>query len=257
MKKIGLVDLKGGFGNQIFQIAFALFLKDYGLNVFIDKRFFKLEHPFPRNLEVDPNIFGFKKIEFKNNRIFFLLNTFFEEQDSFELSDLRLFNRFTGYYQDLKFIESSKTILSEKLGVYNNKSSNGLAAIHLRKTDYEIINQLLSDKYYEYAINSMLEINNDMKFDIYTDSNELIIDKNIFKNINNIYYPKTNETAIEVFQNLSNYQNYIIANSSFSALAAYLSKYENKTIFYPDPWFRQSIIQLKGIPKSWNPIKNC
>ena len=117
MKKVGLVDLKGGFGNQIFQIAFALFLKDYGVNVFIDKRFFKLEHPFPRNLEVNPNIFGFKKIEFKNNRIFFFLDTFFEEQDSFELSDLRLFNRFTGYYQDLKFIESSKIILSEKLGI--------------------------------------------------------------------------------------------------------------------------------------------
>ena len=256
MKKIGLVDLKGGFGNQIFQIAYALFLKDYGLNVLIDKTFYKIQHPFPRNLEVDPSIFGFKKIEFKNNRIFFLLNTFFEEQDSFELSDLRLFNRFTGYYQDLEFIESSKTIFSEKLGIYKNKSSDGLAAIHLRKTDYETINQLLSDQYYKYAINSMSEINKDIMFDIYTDSKKLKIDKNIFKNINNIYYPKTNESAIEVFQNLSNYQNYVIANSSFSALAAYLSKHENKTIFYPDPWFRESIIQLKGIPKNWKIIKN-
>tara|TARA_B100000900_G_C20520958_1_gene692129 strand:+ start:229 stop:1002 length:774 start_codon:yes stop_codon:yes gene_type:complete len=256
MKKIGLVDLKGGFGNQIFQIAFALFLKDYGLNVFIDKRFFKLEHPFPRNLEIDPKIFGFKEIEFKNNRIFFFLNTFFEEKESFNLTDFKFLNRFVGYYQDLKFIDLNKAIISEKLGIYKNKSRDGLAAIHLRKTDYETINQLLSDKYYEYSINSMLEINNDIKFDIYTDSNELIINKNIFKNINNIYYPKKNETAIEVFQNLSNYQNYIIANSSFSALAAYLSKYENKTIFYPDPWFRDSIIQLKEIPKSWNPIKN-
>ena len=35
----------------------------------------------------------------------------------------------------------------------------------------------------------MSEINKDIMFDIYTDSNELKIDKNIFKNINNIYYP--------------------------------------------------------------------
>ncbi len=256
MKKIGIVDLKGGFGNQIFQIAFALFLKDYGLNVFIDKSFFKLEHPFPRNLEIDPNIFGFKKIEIKNNRIFFLLDTFYEEQGTFELTDFRLLNRFVGYYQDLQFIELNKNMLSEKLGIYKNESKEGLAAIHLRKTDYETINQVLSDKYYEYSINRMLEINKDIKFDIYTDSSELIIDKDVFKNINNIYYPHTNETSIEVFQNLSNYKSYIIANSSFSALAAYFSKYKNKTIFYPDPWYRKSPIKLNGIPSYWNPIKN-
>ena len=69
MKKIGLVDLKGGFGNQIFQIAYALFLKDVWVECFIDKTFYKIQHPFPRNLEVDPGIFGL--IEFKNNRIFF------------------------------------------------------------------------------------------------------------------------------------------------------------------------------------------
>ena len=237
MKKIGIVDLKGGFGNQIFQVAYALFLKNHGLNVYIDKRFFKLDHPFPRNLEINPNEFGFKQIEFKNNRLFFLLNTFFEEQESFELNDLRLFNRFVGYYQDFKFIELSRNVLSSNLGIYKNELNKNIVAIHLRKTDYLTINQVLSDKYYQNAIEHILKIN-------------------IFRNIHKIYFPTKDETPIKVFQKLSNYQTYIIANSSFSALAAYLSKFDNKNVYYPEPWFRKSNIQLKGIPNNWNAIKN-
>ena len=41
MKKIGIVYLKGGLGNQIFQIAFAKHLIDLGLNVFINTSNFK------------------------------------------------------------------------------------------------------------------------------------------------------------------------------------------------------------------------
>ena len=256
MKKIGIVDLKGGFGNQIFQIAYALFLKNHGLNVYIDKRFFKLDHPFPRNLEINPNEFGFKQIEFKNNRLFFLLNTFFEEQESFELNDLRLFNRFVGYYQDFKFIELSRNVLSSNLGIYKNELNKNIVAIHLRKTDYLTINQVLSDKYYQNAIEHILKINEKTMFDIYTDSNQLELDENIFRNIHKIYFPTKDETPIKVFQKLSNYQTYIIANSSFSALAAYLSKFDNKNIYYPEPWFRKSNIQLKGIPNNWISIKN-
>lgn len=256
MKKIGIVDLKGGFGNQIFQIAYALFLKNYGLNIYIDKRFFKLDHPFPRNLEINPKDFGFKQIEFKNNRLFFLLDTFFEEQESFELNEFRLFNRFVGYYQDLKYIELSRNVLSENLGIYKNELNKNLVVIHLRKTDYVTINQMLSDKYYQNAIDHILEKNDKTMFDIYTDSNQLKLDKNIFKNVNEVYFPSKDEPPIEVFRKLSNYRTYVIANSSFSALAAYLSKFENKEVYYPEPWFRKSNIQLKGIPKNWNSIKN-
>ena len=42
MKKIALIYLKGGLGNQIFQISFANYLSNLGLNVFISLSNFKI-----------------------------------------------------------------------------------------------------------------------------------------------------------------------------------------------------------------------
>ena len=78
----------------------------------------------------------------------------------------------------------------------------------------------------------------------------------IFKNINNIYYPNTQIKPIEVFREMSSYEYFIIANSSFSALAAFLSEGNPKAILYPYPWWRLSEIEIKNIPGSWIPVKN-
>ena len=55
---------------------------------------------------------------------------------------------------------------------------------------------------------------------------------------------------------MSEYSNYIIANSSFSALAAYFSKSEDKKVIYPSPWWRKSNIRIKSIPDTWISIPN-
>ena len=33
--KIGVVDIKGGFGNQLFQISFAKYLMDNDINIYL------------------------------------------------------------------------------------------------------------------------------------------------------------------------------------------------------------------------------
>ena len=253
--KFGIVDLKGGLGNQIFQLAFALYLKSLGIKVCVDSHFYYLENTFPRDLEVEPKLFNLKKINFKNNRIFFLLNSYFLENNTFDINDFRIVNRFVGYYQDLQYLEFSKEVLRKKLNLdYGNLNNN--IAIHIRKTDYKTINQELNLDYYKAAIDNCLQVSKNARFDIFTDAKKLELNPKIFRNIDNIFYPKQNEAPLNVLKKLTGYRSFIIANSSFSAIAAFLSTSNSKKVFYPDPWFRNSEIQLKSIPSNWIPISN-
>lgn len=256
MNKFALVDLKGGLGNQIFQISFANYLKNLGFNVFLDTTFFYSNHKFPRKLEVDLRELGFNKTKLKSNFFFRLNKSLFWEDDSFEMEDLKFYNRFVGYYQNFKYLENSKFFLKDKLNLTSNNQNNNVVALHMRRTDYKIINQMLSDTYYEKAINELLTNNNDLQFDIFTDDVNVKLDKKIFKNIRNIYKPIPNENSIDILRTMLNYKYYITANSSFSSIAAFLSEIDNKIVIYPDPWWRNSEIKLINIPSDWIGIQN-
>ena len=60
MKQYAIVDLKGGLGNQIFQIAYALHLQSLGIKAVVDTHFFSSNMQFPRKLELTPSEFGIK-----------------------------------------------------------------------------------------------------------------------------------------------------------------------------------------------------
>jgi len=74
--------------------------------------------------------------------------------------------------------------------------------------------------------------------------------------INNIFLNNGNELPIKTLSRLSAHKNYIIANSSFSLIAAVLSLQSHKKIIYPKPWFRGSNIHIQNIPNLWIPEKN-
>jgi hypothetical protein len=153
-------------------------------------------------------------------------------------------------------LEKSKPFLKDKLNLTSNNQNNNVAALHIRKTDYKLINQELSDIYYAKAINELLKINNDLQFDIFTDDINLSLNKKVFKNIKNLYKPIQGEESIKILRKMLNYKYYITANSSFSSIAAFLSEIENKVVIYPDPWWRNSEISLINIPSNWISIQN-
>lgn len=256
MIKVGIVDIKGGLGNQLFQLSFAKYLKSQGIKVYLDTSFFNSNHIFPRKLELDLSQFGFKEVKFKNNFIFRTFDSVFVEDDSFDNSDLKFINRFVGYYQNLKYVKLIKEDLYKILKLDTANKNKDLVALHIRKTDYSIIGQELSDLYYQNAINEILKINNKLQFDIFTDDENLTLDNNIYRNINKIYKPLPEQSAIDVIKLMINYKNYILANSSFSALAAYISPIGNQLVMYPNPWWKNSNVSLKGIPSSWIKVKN-
>ena len=256
MKKIAIVDIKGGLGNQLFQTAYALYLKSKNINTYCDISFYETNMKFPRNLEFDLDKFGLKTVKLKNNRIFFLMDSFFEESNSFNENEFKFINRFVGYYQDFYYLEKSKNQLRQTLDMKSSQNNKDIVAIHVRKGDYSTINQELSNSYYTKALETLKIKKKNFSLDIFTDDNDFVPDSNIFKNINNIYYPEQHSHAKDDFLKMCDYQYYIIANSSFSALAAYLSEHENKVIIYPKPWWRNSKIKLENIPKSWISVEN-
>ena len=82
MKKIAVVNIKGGFGNQLFQIVFVNHLKKLGFNVLIDTSFFKLNENYlkqdnitKRNLIISLSAFNFHETNNLNLRLIkFLFN---------------------------------------------------------------------------------------------------------------------------------------------------------------------------------------
>tara|TARA_B100000900_G_C20602448_1_gene726295 strand:+ start:10267 stop:11043 length:777 start_codon:yes stop_codon:yes gene_type:complete len=256
MKQYAIVDLKGGLGNQIFQIAYALHLQSLGIKAVVDTHFFSSNMQFPRKLELKPSEFGIKNINFKNTRVFDKFGVLFAESDTFNMSQLRKFNRFVGYYQDFKILEYSKHIFQNYLEIGDNFKDKNRVAIHIRKGDYIELQQNLSDKYYKDAINEFLKYNPNSIFDIYTDEDKLDLNSEVFINVDKVYTSKMNSNSIEVMKKISEYSNYIIANSSFSALAAYFSTSKEKKVIYPSPWWRKSSIRIKSIPDNWISIPN-
>jgi hypothetical protein len=257
MNKYAVVNLKGGLANQIFQISFANYLKSIGFKTYLDTSFYDRDHKFPRKLEIDPSFFGFKQLKIKSDIIFKINKSIFIEDDTFEINNLKKYNRFVGYYQNLNYLETSKELLYKKLSLKTNQSSNqNLAALHIRKTDYLTLEQDLKSSYYQLAINKLLKINNHLRFDIFTDDSNIKLDPKIFKNINEIHLPNNKEKPIDVLRSMVNYKYYIIANSSFSTIPAFLSQFDEKIILYPKPWWRNSNIKIQNIPSNWIAIAN-
>ena len=256
MNKYAIVNLKGGLANQLFQISFTNYLKSNGFITYVDTSFYDNDHMFPRELELNPSILGFKQIKLKSNFIFKLNKSIYLEDNTFELSSLKKYNRFVGYYQNLSYLEESRELLKTKLNLKTNAYNQNLVALHIRKTDYIKIQQDLKNSYYEIAINKILNMNSNLKFDIFTDDKNLQLDSKIFKNINKIYKPENDQKSLDVLQKMMNYKYYVIANSSFSIIPAFLSEFDEKIIFYPNPWWRNSDVKIQNIPSSWISIAN-
>ena len=151
----------------------------------IDLSFFDQDNLFPRNLEINPKDFDLKTIKFKNNRLFFLLNTWFEEDSSFSVNDFKFLNRFVGYYQNLKYLDESKDKFRSVLGIEGDKTFQETVLIHIRRTDYLKISQELDLGFYTNALNVF---NPDIQIDIFTDEINFPYDKVFIKKMFEIFF---------------------------------------------------------------------
>lgn len=260
MKKYAIVEIKGGLGNQIFQYSFSNYLKKMGFSVKYNLDFYQTDDTNNTqreflldtlNVELEPaNLFYIKFINFLN----FLVNSrkisktlpflkkhifkYFKEKD-FKSDDLLdhypVFNYFDGYWQNNEnHIIIQKNELFSKFKLNKTSFQNKKAMIHVRRSDYLQLGIELPLEYYVEALKLLENKIGQFHFDIYTDDYEWVMKQKIFSSYQNIYTEK--DDPVTTFKNMIGYQHYIIANSTYSYLAALFGEEKLSQIMMPYKW---------------------
>ena len=172
-----------------------------------------------------------------------------------------------GFFQTEKYFKDIRDELKKDFTFtykYRKKSNdifnnlNNPISIHIRRTDY-ITNpnhHALDLNYYENAIS---HFSNDSEFLIFSDDIEWVKNQKLFKN-KRFKLAATHTGNIDYLDLslMSNCEEHIIANSSFSWWGALLSN--NKKTFAPKNWFKDSKnkeLDTKDlVPNEWILIEN-
>ncbi len=252
------LELAGGLGNQLFEIAAG-----YAHT----KRTRKELIITNQTIGGRPNYWQSYLHKFTNNVLLSNINIdYFHriwEEPHFHYCPIpRLSDGLRGYFQSSKYFEDISSEIRELFqptddikrdvrekyaDILAERSDNIYCVLHIRRGDY-LLNTIrdyyfVCDKsWYVRAINNMISkygdqsdriiflvFSDDLEWCMHIDQSDMWKDKNV-KFIN-----ETNECYALYL--MSQFNNYIISNSSFSWWAIYLSKCEPKTVIAPSRWF--------------------
>lgn len=264
-----IIRLMGGFGNQLFQYAYGRRLGiEHEEPLIIDTSSFfrdKLRKYELNNYSVQ----GTQRLDLRGkicNIIYMVQHKFFiiqplsrmlkmeyERKEFIYQGDAPSNSYIIGYWQNVMYFQNIKHILQQEIvykGEMNEKQQNmrkdieneNSVAIHVRKGDYlnpvqSKIYEELSNEYYENAIKYLEDKLRDIHIYFFSDDIEwckkTFLDK---KNITFIDETISGNQYID-FELMRSCKHFIIANSTFSWWAAYLSTYEYKICIAPKTWF--------------------
>jgi len=270
--------LKGGFGNQVFQYCLANYLRSQNYKVVIDTHFyeknFEKGNNTPREIIFEPNLLGFKKTSnlYKNLlkilrkvnslEIKFFTYEFFKGYD-FNEEKVKDFNEFDGYWQNTNLLSFNKEFIKntlENIPLIKNALSfpreGNNSFVHIRRRDYIQMSEELNIFFYEKSLEYLKNNIAGFKFDIFTDDYEWVKSQQIFNKAENIYSENDlNNDPIETFATMLSYNNFIVGNSTFSLIAAFIAESDSSIVVIADPWFRE--IRHPGFDfENWIKIEN-
>ena len=248
------IELKGGLGNILFQLAAGINLtKKYNYNL-------TFKHKHNKSDKKRSTIFSYSLFDNLFRQKINVDNTFLiiDENNYSEINNSMKNIYLKGFFQDKKFFDNietlkktlnlevqkiAKSIFMELVSKFKNKN---LVAIHVRGDDYVKLKHFhynLTSKYYDDVhidisyfykdnifilftddLNYSKQFNNYYDFTISDLLNEILTDKNII----------VNRIELEFFL-LSCFKTIICANSTFSLWTSYFSSAD--IIYVPDKWF--------------------
>lgn len=290
MKKIAILEIKGGLGNQLFILNFIDFLeknnfKVYSITNFYESQknnslntdhrelylcgdFLRLNIPsnkcsnflsFILNLPNRRNSF-WKKVLFKISKLFICYVDDSNLVQKIKSSKNIFF--FDGYFQNYDFLQSNVQLikrlsLDPKFNFDNSITDSNLAAVHVRRRDYLNMSEELDITYYQNALGYLKKTIGDFNFNVFTDDVEWCKNNSLFNEAVSIKEASL-ENTIDHFIEMTTYKNFIISNSTYSYMAAYLSTEPGKVVVEPKPWFKklEYIKYDEILNPSWKMIEN-
>jgi hypothetical protein len=269
--------LKGGLGNQLFQIFTLISYamrenNNYKLPYF---SFCKRKNTYWDNLLIDlkENTIDYSNVQYDKR--------YFESE--FSYNDITPLDKnsnllLDGYFQSYKYFINDYEYICKLINlnkikenitpIYNNliTNNNKIISVHFRLGDYKNLQDyhpILNYEYYYKALKYLIKSNENYNVlyfcqEIDKDIVEFIIFKlkKQFVNINFIQCPFDIEDWQQmILMSLCN--NHIIANSTFSWWGAYFNNREKK-VCYPSAWFGKKLQHhnLKDLfPSDWTEIK--
>lgn len=252
------VDLMGGLGNCLFQIATAYSTSLRDSKTFICQKNVSYGSHKPIDHYLN-NIFG--KINFGtvNTNSQSYKEPFFHYNEIPKTNNNLILN---GYFQSEKYFINYRNEILELFAINNevnhklqNKYQNLLnkktCSLHVRRGDYVRLNDFHTVQPIDYYKKSVNLIGEDYEYLIFSDDIEWC--KNNFDFIKNKNFIE-GDTDYENLYLMSMCDHNIIANSSFSWWGAWMNKNENKKIISPKDWFgvKNKHINTKDIySKNW------
>lgn len=283
------IHLKGGLGNQLFQIfATIAYALEYG-HSFVFPYSDKLEsgmvrptywHSFLKNLllHTTANI-SYMYMHNQINGLPVLKEPFFHYQP-LPMMDSRVDFALDGYFQSHRYFEKYQTKIYEIIGLtqlqqnikndYKRYLENKFTvSMHFRLGDYKYKQEyhpVMPKEYYEKSLRHIVSAVKEPIRVLYfceEEDNEYVLSviEYLKKQLNNasIEFLKVDDTIEDWIQMLlmSCCNSQIIANSSYSWFGAYLCQDNKKHVCYPNTWFGYAmgdIITDDLFPPNWTKI---
>ena len=236
--------------NYLTARKLVLPIESFGLNEIDDSKY--LNYKLRRKMR------NFKILNkaFNNNKKFNVMS-----DKTFEIDSLKEKNYLIGHWQDLKILDENRNYLIDsmsnnlQLKSAINKPKDDITLIHVRRGDYLKFGEELPLSYYEKSINLIKDKSEVFKFKVYTDDIQWCKNQIIFSSAEDILTSSDSpEDTVNTFSSMLQNKHFIIANSTFSLLAAYFGKRKDSIITYPEPWFRSRNYNKNIVDVNWERV---
>ena len=280
MKK-RIIALNGGLGNQMFQYSFGRMLEiTKGCRIEFDTSFYK--NNLDRTVEIQK--YNIEPYEFKAHPVYNRIRRVFQripvvcwllgiykEYDEFQI-DQRVnkynYRFYYGYWQNKDYYSTIKKTIKKELifsGSLNDSEMDlvrriedtDTVAIHVRRGDYlegkcKSIYTDLNEEYYRKAIlraNTLLGDSSAEGAKLFFFSNDIIWCKEHFADLTNAVFIDDSMSSSEHTDMMMMQKSrcLIMANSTFSWWAAWLSDREDRIIITPSRWFKDDVINDRAV----------
>lgn len=254
--------LTGGLGNQMFQYAFYLSLKNRGISCCIDasyysvvkmhngfelRRVFEIQeqtsvHTFHGNIIRILRKYTPKFLVYKD-RVYQYCEEAYTAKQPVLMGDWLSYRYFDTIKSQIYNAYCFKGISPQNVSVANEIHKKNAVSIHIRRGDYlRLPNYCVCDEYYYGKAIELIKdkVENSI---FYVFSNEPEWCNSFMKNFNVSYKIIDWNQGKDSYQDMylmTQCKHNIIANSTFSWWGAWLNQNQNKIVVAPSQWFRNN-----------------